>query len=397
MIISNYWHFPSEKKSSRYNTIIEMLSKEHDLKVELITSKFYHRDKDFRHFKDVLDYKVTLIDERKYDKNISLKRIIAHKKFEDNVLNYLRNKQNVDLIYLFVPPIGLGKSIIKLAKKRNIKVIIDVLDLWPEAFNMVISRPKFLSSILFNPMKRNSRFIYSNADSAFSVSASYSSIINKFRHYEKCQTVFIGIDLPYVDEVLSNIGSEKFMENDIFNLVYAGTLGHSYDIKLVIDSLSEIVQYHNVNNIIFNVFGDGPKKNEYEQYAKKKNINCIFHGQVAYDIMLSELSKADLLVNPIVPKAAQSIINKHADYAVVGKPVVSTQDSFEYISLLEKYNAGLSSQAGNVESLTHNILYFYNNPEISAKMGKNHREMCEELFDRNMTYKKILEKIYSLI
>lgn len=44
VIISNYWHFPLEKASSRYHSIASLLV-ESGVSTEVITSQFYHTKK----------------------------------------------------------------------------------------------------------------------------------------------------------------------------------------------------------------------------------------------------------------------------------------------------------------------------------------------------------------
>ena len=47
-LISNYFHFASEKSSNRYRELGELLSKEPDIELEVITSKFYQRTYEYR-------------------------------------------------------------------------------------------------------------------------------------------------------------------------------------------------------------------------------------------------------------------------------------------------------------------------------------------------------------
>ncbi len=80
-------------------------------------------------------------------------------------------------------------------------------------------------------------------------------------------------------------------------------------------------------NLVFKVLGDGPMLNDFIEYARTLGINCDFVGRVNYNKMIGYLSASDIAVNPISKGAAQSIINKHGDYAASGLPVVNTRDA----------------------------------------------------------------------
>ncbi|SHI53294.1 Glycosyl transferases group 1 [Lutispora thermophila DSM 19022] len=82
-----------------------------------------------------------------------------------------------------------------------------------------------------------------------------------------------------------------------------GTLGHSYNLTLVIDAL-EILKDHRIDNIKFIVMGDEPLKDKFESYSMKKNINVIFTGQLTYGKMVGMLKACDVAVNPITSGAA---------------------------------------------------------------------------------------------
>lgn len=53
LLITNYWHFKVEKESSRYLFLAEMVSRETDLSLEIVTSSFYHATKKQREYNNV--------------------------------------------------------------------------------------------------------------------------------------------------------------------------------------------------------------------------------------------------------------------------------------------------------------------------------------------------------
>lgn len=152
-----------------------------------------------------------------------------------NLRKYLKQRKKPDIIYCAVPSLSVASVAAKYAKENNIRFIIDVQDLWPEAFKMVFNIP-ILSGLLFFPFeKKKANYIYSVADEIIAVSKTYANralkVNNKVKDYH---VVFLGTELLHFDKYAS-CGLNK--PKNEFWIVYVGTLGHSYDLISVINAL----------------------------------------------------------------------------------------------------------------------------------------------------------------
>ncbi len=392
LVIANFTKLPNENGNSRFTYILDLLDKE-NCDVELITSSFSHGEKKQRKNEDYnVEYKITLIDEPGYKKNVSLKRFRSHYIFAKNVKKYLEQIEKPNCIYCAIPSLDVAKVVAKFAEKNNIEFIIDVQDLWPEAFKMVFSVP-IISDIIFAPMKKTADYIYSKADYIFAVSNTYADRAAKAnKKYKQKNSVFLGTDLEKFDKAKKEFEIVPF--DDVVRVAYIGTLGHSYDIKCVIDSI-KILYDKGLTNILFVVMGDGPLQEVFESYGKEKDVNCEFTGRLRYDEMIGKLCSCDIAVNSITKGAAQSIINKVGDYAAAGLPVVNNQECIEYRKLVEDYQIGYNVEVSNPEELAEKIEMLYKDKSLRERLGKNNRCLAEEKFDRKNTYKiikNILEK-----
>lgn len=384
VIISNYIHFKNEIGNSRFIYLADKLKETE--KVEIITSTFYHRTKKQRTFKEKEmqeGYSVKLIYEPGYKKNISLKRIYSNYVIATNIVKYLKKRKRPDVIYCAVPPTIIGKKVAKFAKKNNIRFIIDIQDLWPEAYKIAFNIP-IISDILFYPIKRQAEYTYKNADEIIAVSETYlnrAKTVN--RNVTQGLAVYLGTDLEKFDKY-----KEKKIDKDKeIQIVYMGTLGNSYDIEFVIDAIDKV----NDSNLKFIIIGDGIHRQRFECYAKSKKINYEFTGNLNYKDMVKRLCLCDIAVNPIKSGSAGSIINKVGDYAAAGLPVLNTQDSEEYKKLVEQYQIGYNCKT--VDEIAEKIKKLIEDEVLRNKMGKNNRKLAEERFDRNVTYNKIIETI----
>ena len=377
--------------NSRFLYIAKMLAKSNKNNIEIITSDFSHaRKTNFNKIDKIDGIKFTVCHETGYERNVSLKRFTSHKELAINIKKYLKERKKPDVIYLAVPSLSVGKICTKFCDKNDIKLIIDIQDLWPEAFKMVFNIP-IISNLIFFPMKKQADYIYSRADEIVAVSETYCNRALKVnKKTKKGLSVFLGTDLKYFDECTKNNKIE--FDDDVIRIAYIGTLGHSYNIKFVIDAIS-ILNKKGINNIKFIVMGDGPLKQEFEEYAKERNINCEFTGKLKYENMIGLLCSCDIAVNPIKAKSAGSIINKVGDYAAAGLPVINSQESKEYRYLIDENQIGINVENDDSNSMSSAIELMCSDYKKRKEYGNNNRKLAEKKFDRQNTYSKIINVI----
>ena len=393
LIVAHFTQVPGEQGNGRFWYIADILAdKGHN--IEIVTTQFSHRTKKHRSLTgeqgNQLKYKLTMLNESGYKKNVSLKRFYSHYTFGRNLKRYLSNRNKPDMIYCAVPSLDAAYVAAQFANDNNIKFVIDIQDLWPEAFKMVFNKP-IISDLAFSPMNKKANYIYNSADNIIAVSETYvNRALAANQNLKKGISVFLGTDLSYFDTFAKENKVNKPLE-EIW-LAYIGTLGHSYDLNTVIDALS-ILKDKGINNIKFIVMGDGPLKVKFQDYAKAKKVYAEFTGRLNYEKMVGILGSCDLAVNPIRSNSAGSIINKVGDYAAAGLPVINTQECQEYQDLISSYDAGINCENGNPVDLAENLLSLYSDSKLRKKMGENNRKLAEDKFDRNKTYPNLISEI----
>ncbi|TSI11331.1 glycosyltransferase family 4 protein [Lysinibacillus sp. BW-2-10] len=392
LIIANYTQAPGEDNVNRFNYIAQNMNNDH-LEIEIVTSSFSHTLKKQR---DVSEeqrkrarYKYTMLYEPGYKKNVSLKRIYSHFILGKRLKKYLKIRKKPDIIYCAVPSLELAKVAAKYAKKNNIKFIIDIQDLWPEAFKMVV-KSHFLRKMLFYLFEKKANYIYSAANDVIAVSQTYLDRVTKVNNRSNNHfCVFLGTELMYFDKLAQENKITVKPKDEVW-LGYIGTLGHSYDIKLVIDALKIIEDSgYSDRKYKFIVMGDGPLRQEFEEYGEALGEKLIFTGSLNYGEMIGMLKACDIAVNPITKGSVASIINKHCDYAAAGLPIINTQESIEYRNLVDDYEMGYNCLTS--KDVANKLIVLFENPILREKMGKNSRKLAEEKFDRSHTYKNIFK------
>lgn len=388
LIVSHFCSDFESKGNNRFNYLAKMLAQRGN-QVEFMTSDFSHVKKKPR-TAEAADpsFHVTLIHESGYPKNVCIARILSHREFGKNLRTALEKIEKPEVVYLAVPSLDAAVVTTQYCRKNGIKLIIDIQDLWPEAFSIALKRfgvPEFV----FAPMKRQADYVYRNADEIVAVSQTYLDRANRVRDNHEGHCVFIGTDLDVFDGY-PEIQMDK--PNGEQWIVYIGTLGSSYNIDIVIDAVRHLTE-RGIGGFRFKVFGDGPSMNQFKQHAEGLPVD--FYGRVLYKDLVGYVRNCDIAVNPIIHGAAQSIINKHADYAAAGLPVVNTQECPEYRNLMEKWNCGINCDVDSAEQVADALEELIKNPDKRALMGQNSRKMAEAVFDRQYSYREIVELIES--
>lgn len=383
-------HFCSDftsKGNNRFNYLASKLA-QHGNEVHFFTTDFSHVKKERRITERLnLPYFVHFLHEKGYKTNVSIQRVVSHHEFAKNLKIFLASMKRPDIVYLAVPSIDAAFVTSKFCVKNKIPYLVDIQDLWPEAFQLVLKHMDFL----FIGMQKKVDYIYKNATKVIAVSQTYAQRAERIRKDSKDSIcVYLGTDLQIFDSY-PIIPIQK-TKNEVW-IIYVGTLGSSYNLNIVIDAVRHLYE-SGFRNFSFQVFGDGPKIDEFQDYAQGLPIH--FWGRLPYSKMVGYIKNGDIAVNPIVKGAAQSIINKHADYAAAGLPVVNTQECQEYRNLLKTYKCGINCEVNSVEQVVKALQELIENPEKRKLMGRNSRRMAEERFDRRNTYQQIVRVIEDL-
>jgi len=396
LFIWNYHYFPFEKGKSRFSDLLEAFVKE-GYQVEVVTSSFYHMGKTQRLIGDPkyqsFGYKVHFIRELGYKKNVSLARVRSMNRFNVGVRTYLKKHDPVDVVYVPVPSIKLADIAEKWCRTTNAKCVIDVEDLWPESFQMII-KLKFFYKTLTWPLMIQANRVYRKADAVVTVSQTYMNRVKNVRKGSFPSAVApIGADLDYCSSI-SKAGSVIKPQGE-FWITYIGTLGKSYDLRMIIDGIN-LISDRCKTKIVFKILGSGPDEEMLRLYVMGKKGKYEFLGLLPYDNMCQVLGCSDLAVNPIVGSSVASLINKVADYAACGVPVINMQNCKEYIDALNLTQSGFTVPNGMTELFSSCVEFLAENPALLAFYRQNVPALASQYFSRTKSQKAIVSLLNSL-
>ena len=364
--------------------------------VSVLTSDFSHGKKThLETFVRYSNFEIEYIHEPGYPSNVGIKRLYSHWRWGLNVEKYLSQHDIPDVVYCAIPSLTAGAIAASFCKKNKIKFVVDIQDLWPEAFMLVIKNK--ILQLGFKPMEWLANQSYSHSDLVVGVSDTYRDRglkVNK--KGKRGLTVYLGNHLDLFDHSKHQFSADKHVNE--FWVAYIGTIGYSYDIPCVIDGIAKYnSKIDNLKKVRLIAMGNGPFIKQFTDYSKHKKVAADFTGGLSYEKMVGMMCSCDIVVNPIRKGAAQSITNKVGDYAFSGLAVINTQECQEYRDLVDKYQCGINCECGNSNQVAEAIERLITQPWLCKQMGMGARKLGEERFDRNNTYPLIIDAVEKLI
>ena len=393
LIIAHFTSLPGESDFYRFQYLAEKIANRYN--VTLVTSHFHHRSKTFRENSyETEKYKVQLINEPGYVKNVGFDRFISHRRFAKNIRLYLKGlNDSVDLIYCAYPTMGTAYIAGKYCQEKGIPFVLDIVDVWPESIKSAFSKFEKAVDFLIFPITLFANKIYRLADNVVAVSETYLDRALKANPKAKEKAVvYIGTDADYFDGLAS---AEFSKPVDEFWVSYIGTLSYSYDIPTVIKAMALLFDKYPM--IKFNVMGNGPFESAFKKEADSVKANIEFLGYLPHSEMYPILKNSDIAMNAIVGTAQQSITTKMGDYLCAGLAVLNSCLNKEIISIVNEENIGFNYMPGDYRKLAEHIEYLYKNREECTLKGQNSRKLANEKFDRKKSYKKIYDMIDRLL
>ena len=345
-----------ESNEERVSFVYDALKKR-NFDVDVITTDFSHIKKTIR---NNIPEGYSYIRTVPYSKNLSINRIRSHQLFSRDLFKTIE-KINPDLIWLMAPANTLIKEANSYKKRHRTKLIIDIIDMWPESLPIKISKSVFPFSIWRNIRKNN----IGCADVLVTECNFYREILSK-EYNGKIFTVYWGRENKTLSE------KTDLSENRL-SLCYIGSINNIIGTDIIKKVISNID-----GKTIVHVIGEGENTEAFISELKQV-CEVIYHGAIRDEEKKSEIfSKCHAGINIYKEGLYIGLTVKCIDYFEHGLPIINNikSDTWDFV---EKYKAGI-----NVDE----------NTEISSQMlkemRKNNRNIYE-LFENNFT-KEIFEK-----
>lgn len=307
--------------------------------VTLWTSDFSHAKKAPRILSKVeAPFRLKLIKTPPYSGNVSFKRIASHRAYAANWLADARAEAKEsgkpDVIIISMPPLSTADAALAMKKEFGAKIVVDVMDAWPETFERLFPAPlKFLSVIALLPLRRAAKRAYRGADLVTGVCDAYGDIAraNGAREYAR---FYHGID--------TSKARATNVQRPPLSFVYAGNFGRGYDLSAAIKAILEN------EDATLDIAGAGEREAEWRVLAAH-SPRIRFHGYLSGDELDKLLGNASIGIIPLSDNTFVGLPYKLGDYAAHNLRMVTSLRG-ECAAILERHNAGAVYDAKDANS-----------------------------------------------
>jgi glycosyltransferase involved in cell wall biosynthesis len=301
------------------------------------------------------------------------------------VAKFIR-KPDVISLYTAIP---FSNVVYYLAKKLKAKLILDVVDLWPESFVSLGLMSKRNPLLWFS--YRAEKWIYKKADIIlFSMEGGIDYLKKKRWDLEsggsidlnKVRYINNGVDL---NDFNSNKFQYKIDDEDVnnealFKVIYLGSIRYANGVNLILDAAKYL---QHLPNIKFLIYGNGPEREKIQKRIISENIPNVILKQewvelkyVPYILTKSSINLLNYSKNSIFEYGGSQ--SKLFQYMASGKPICSNI-KMAYCPIT-RYNLGVAREFNDASEYASTILSIYNLPK------EKYDELCKNAIAASQMY-----------
>ena len=308
-----------------------------------------------------------------------------------------KNFGNVDVIYAIPWPLLGQYAFVKFIKNKNIPIIMNIKDLYPESFINKIGS-KWVTGLL-SPLYRIDKYIAKQSTHIACVSENIKDVYLKNRNVLEDKITVLENWQDEDEFVGKNEDRKEFLNKfllqhikDKFIFMFLGNIGPVAGLEKVIEEFRFLDRSKNVLVIA----GSGSYKEVCISLVEKLNLNNVLFTSVPPGLkaVVELQSIADVLLLPINPSAAgSSVPSKLIAYMFSAKPIISSveKDSDTGKVILESKCGWLINNRQPWHIVLDKVASL--SLEERREIGKNGFEYAMGRFSKSVGLKKVKELI----
>ena len=245
-----------------------------------------------------------------------------------------------------------------------------VYDTYPDALkNIGISKNHFI----FKTWSKLNKKIFNKAKMIYTLSDGMALQLSQYISINKIRVIHnwagSGDYQPIPKE------SNRFIANNHlegkFIIMYSGNMGYTHNVEVFLDVAKLLVIE---KRICFLFIGDGKKRMELEQRAKKNNLkNCIFLDWQDSNLLPFSFAAADIgLISLNEDSALVSVPSKTYNLMAAGIPLLTVSpENSELAILIKKKKNGRNFSSEKIKEIADFIIFCKNNKQELSTMSRN--------------------------
>ena len=261
----------------------------------------------------------TYIHVPEYRRNISMQRVHSHLSFGKSISSNLE-EYCPDIIYCLIPPNNVGESCKKYKERHpNTKLIIDIIDLWPESMPIGQIKNSYIGKKWEN--WRNSTIQV--ADYVFTECDLFKEKLDNYLIPEKTSTLYLFKEQTKEEKMLvRTIVEQKEKNEHITKLAYLGSMNSIIDIE----GICEVIKQFQKKGFEceLHAIGNGESKTKFQNAISATNCKSYFYGPVFDEAeKIKILATCDYALNMMKKTVNVGLTIKSIDYLSYGLPLIN--------------------------------------------------------------------------
>ncbi|MFQ5964063.1 MAG: glycosyltransferase family 4 protein [Candidatus Scalinduaceae bacterium] len=307
--------------------------------------------------------------------------------FESKLKKYIKKK--FDIVIVYSPPLTLAHVGKRLKKKFGARFILNVQDIFPQN---AIDLGSMKSRVLINYFERIENNAYQTADRIIVHSVGNQEFMKERKPFldGKLKVLHNWIDtVPYVNVKKTNIFRERYGLNDKFIFLFAGVIGPSQGLDLIVKAAKELRE---ISDICFLLVGDGSEKDKLAKMAESYTLsNVVFKPFISKEEYPGLVKEADVGLVCLSSKNKTPVIpGKILGYMAASIPVVAfLNKESDGHAIIRDAKCGYSAVSDSHDRITQTIMNIYNERDKLKQYGVNGFNYVSEHFEKKVCIDKL--------
>ena len=300
-----------------------------------------------------------------------------------------------DLILMPTPPITLTRFVMNIKKRTGAIFYLILRDIYPQgAADIQLVQ----STFMYKCLRKLEIMTYTKADIIGCMSYGNIDYIKKHNDYLDIKKLAL---LPNwqkkaEDNKLSVDVRIKYNLENKYIVLFGGNIGYAQKVDNIV-ILAEY--YHENENIIFLIVGNGVMKQYLKDNVKEKNLdNVLFLDSLPRDEYLNFVKASDIGLITIDERfTVPTIPSKTTSYLSLKLPILAIIDKHtDYGEIIDEAGAGLWSIGGDNKKLFNNFNKLYKDKNLRINFGQNGYNYFVENMTSEVAYQNVLMHLKSL-
>ncbi|MDX2044822.1 MAG: glycosyltransferase family 4 protein [Acidobacteriota bacterium] len=301
-----------------------------------------------------------------------------------------------DVIFVMSPPLTIGLTAYVLGLLKRIPYCYNLQDIWPEvAVKLGMLRGQRLIAF-FEAMEK---FIYRHSRRIFAISDEFkANLTAKGVSADKIEVIPNFTDTDFIKPMeKANSFSLANGLADKFTVLYAGNVGLSQGLEVILDAAEQLKDR---NDIVFAIVGEGSCRDELIADARRRGLQNVklLPFQPESDVAMV-YAAADVALIPLRHGITEnSVPCKTYSIMAAAKPYIAGVDEGSTVwKLTDQVGCGVCVEPENGRALAEAILKLQADAKARNRMGEKGRQFVEHNFAREAITDRYRVALESLV